>query len=54
MGVDSKLAKADNTCLDRSSMVTENLRRLEKQDEESKPVFETALMKAASTTLAGE
>ncbi|KAG1733011.1 cytochrome P450 [Suillus paluster] len=35
------------------SMVAENLQRMEKQDEASKPMFETALKKAATTAILG-
>ncbi|KAG1737190.1 cytochrome P450 [Suillus lakei] len=35
------------------SMVAENLRRMEKQDEASKPMFETVLKKAATTAMIG-
>ncbi|KAJ8581526.1 cytochrome P450 [Rhizopogon salebrosus TDB-379] len=44
---------AEDTLLGRSSMVTENLQRMEKQDEASKPMFEDALKKAATTALVG-
>ncbi|KAG2089751.1 cytochrome P450 [Suillus discolor] len=36
-----------------SSMVGENLRRMEMQDEASKPMFETSLKKAATTAIVG-
>ncbi|KAG2127550.1 cytochrome P450 [Suillus bovinus] len=42
---------ADSPFSARSSMVAENLRRMETQDEAFKPVFEDALKKAACTTL---
>ncbi|KAG1775731.1 cytochrome P450 [Suillus placidus] len=37
-----------------SSMVAENLQRMETQDEASKPMFETALKKAATTAIVGQ
>ncbi|KAG1855593.1 cytochrome P450, partial [Suillus subluteus] len=40
---------ADNSFVTRSSMVAENLRRMETQEEASKPAFENALKKAAVT-----
>ncbi|KAG2336895.1 cytochrome P450 [Suillus weaverae] len=43
---------ADNLLRGQSSMVTENLRRLEKQDEASKSMFETALKGASATAVA--
>ncbi|KAG1846165.1 cytochrome P450 [Suillus tomentosus] len=43
---------ADSSSLARSSMVAENLRRMETQEEVFKPVFENALKKAAATGLA--
>jgi hypothetical protein len=35
-------------------MVAENLQRIEKQDDASKPMFEAALKNAASTAIVGE
>ncbi|KAG2087119.1 cytochrome P450 [Suillus discolor] len=43
---------ADSSFLAQSSMVAENLRRMETQEEVFKPVFENALKKAAATGLA--
>ncbi|KAG1748494.1 cytochrome P450 [Suillus paluster] len=43
----------DNLSLERLSMVTDNLQRMEKQDQASKPILETALKKAATTAMAG-
>ncbi|KAG1861718.1 cytochrome P450 [Suillus subalutaceus] len=40
---------ADNSFVTQSSMVAENLRRMETQEEASKPAFENALKKAASS-----
>ncbi|KAG1785857.1 cytochrome P450 [Suillus plorans] len=42
---------ADGSLLARSSMVAENLRRMERQDEAFKPVFENGLKKAATTAI---
>ncbi|KAG1733021.1 cytochrome P450 [Suillus paluster] len=42
---------ADSSLLGQSSMVAENLQRMETQDEASKPMFETALKKAATTAI---
>ncbi|KAG1733019.1 cytochrome P450, partial [Suillus paluster] len=42
---------ADSSLLGQSSMVAENLQRMETQDEASKPMFETALRKAATTAV---
>jgi hypothetical protein len=50
---DCKPVEAEDTLLGRSSMVAENLQRMEKQDEASKPMFEDALKKAATTALVG-
>jgi uncharacterized protein GlcG (DUF336 family) len=47
------LAKAENLSLDQVSMVSDNLQRMENQDEASKPIFETALKKAATTAIIG-
>ncbi|OJA20257.1 hypothetical protein AZE42_04310 [Rhizopogon vesiculosus] len=44
----------DNFIESRSSMVAENLRRMEKEDEAFKPMFGTALKQAATTAFAGE
>ncbi|KAG2336893.1 hypothetical protein BDR05DRAFT_993227 [Suillus weaverae] len=41
--IDSTLAKADSSVFAQSSMVAENLRRMEIQEEVSKPAFENAL-----------
>ncbi|OJA12804.1 hypothetical protein AZE42_05836 [Rhizopogon vesiculosus] len=40
--------------LGQSSMVAENLKRIEKQDEVSKPMLETALKSAATTAMIGK
>ncbi|OJA20255.1 hypothetical protein AZE42_04312 [Rhizopogon vesiculosus] len=45
---------ADNLGVGRSSMVAENLQRMEKEDGALKPMFETALKRAATTAFAGE
>lgn len=50
---DSTLAKADGS-VSQSSMVAENLRRMEMQEEEAKPAFENALKKAATTAIVGK
>jgi len=44
---------ADNPLLCQTSMVSENLRRMEKQDKAFKPTFETALKNSAATTVVG-
>jgi cytochrome P450 len=44
---------AENLSLDQVSMVSDNLQRMENQDEASKPIFETALKKAATTAIIG-
>ncbi|KAG2336907.1 cytochrome P450 [Suillus weaverae] len=44
---------ADSSSLGQLSMVAENLRRMEKQDEASKPMFEATLKKAATTAMIG-
>ncbi|KAG1739604.1 cytochrome P450 [Suillus lakei] len=44
---------ADNSSRGQLSMVAENLRRMEKLDEASKPMFETVLKKAATTAMTG-
>jgi cytochrome P450 len=44
---------ADSSSLGNFSMVAENLRRMEKQDEASKPMFETTLKKTATTAMIG-
>ncbi|KAG1837787.1 cytochrome P450 [Suillus subalutaceus] len=41
---------AENLSLGQVSMVSDNLQRMEKLDEASKPIFKTALKKAAATT----
>lgn len=41
-------AKAGDSFLGQSSMVTENLQRMERQDEASKPMFEIALKRAVA------
>lgn len=46
-------AKTDSSSLERLSMVAENLRRIGKQDEASKPMSETALKKTATTAMIG-
>ncbi|OJA12796.1 hypothetical protein AZE42_05833 [Rhizopogon vesiculosus] len=50
----AKQHMVDNSLLDQSSMVAENLQRIEKQDEVSKPMLETALKDTAVTALIGE
>lgn len=52
--VDSTLAKADSSPFAQSSMVAENLRRMEMQEETYKPAFENALKKAATTAIVGK
>ncbi|KAG1879039.1 cytochrome P450 [Suillus subluteus] len=42
---------ADSSFIAQSSMVAENLRRMETQEEASKPAFENALKKAATTAI---
>ncbi|KAG1825404.1 cytochrome P450 [Suillus variegatus] len=44
---------ADNLSLDQVSMVSDNLQRMEKIDQASKPMFKTALKKAATTAIIG-
>ncbi|KAG2038735.1 cytochrome P450 [Suillus americanus] len=44
---------ADNLSLSQVSMVSDNLQRMEKLDQASKPIFETALKKAAVTAIIG-
>ncbi|KAG0702607.1 cytochrome P450 [Suillus ampliporus] len=44
---------AENLSLGQCSMVAENLQRMETQDQVSKPMFETALKKAATTAIMG-
>jgi len=51
--VDSMLLKVD-LFMGQSSMVAENLKRIEKQDEVSKPMLETALKSAATTAITGK
>ncbi|KAG1897431.1 cytochrome P450 [Suillus fuscotomentosus] len=41
----------ENSVLGRVSMVAENLQRIEKQDQSSQPLFESALKKAATTAI---
>ncbi|KAJ8593694.1 cytochrome P450 [Rhizopogon salebrosus TDB-379] len=43
----------DRSSLDQSSMVAENLQRIEKQDDASKPMLQTALKHTAATAVAG-
>ena len=52
--IDSILSKVENSLPGQSSMVAENLQRMEKLDEASKPMFETTLKNAAATAIAGE
>jgi len=52
--IDSTLAKDDSSFVAQSSMVAENLRRMERQDDASKPAFESALRKAAATAIIGK
>ena len=52
--IDSMIAKANNSLEGETSMVAENLQRMEKQDNASKLMFETALKQAATTAIAGE
>ncbi|KAG2069074.1 cytochrome P450 [Suillus decipiens] len=44
---------ADSSSLEQLPMVTENLQRMEKQDEATKPMFEAALKTTASTAMLG-
>ncbi|KAG1855551.1 cytochrome P450 [Suillus subluteus] len=44
---------AENSFLGQFSMVAENLQRMEKQDEASKPIFEVALKRAAAAAILG-
>ncbi|KAG2136656.1 cytochrome P450 [Suillus clintonianus] len=44
---------AENSVLGKCSMVTENLQRMEKQDQASGPLFESSLKKAATTAIIG-
>ncbi|KAG1820032.1 cytochrome P450, partial [Suillus variegatus] len=44
---------AENSALGQFSMVAENLQRIEKQDQTSRPLFEGTLKKAASTAILG-
>jgi hypothetical protein len=48
------LLKTDRSSLDQSSMVAENLQRIEKQDDASKLMLQTALKHTAATAVAGE
>ena len=54
IGVDHIPLKTDTSFLGQSSMVAENLQRIEKQDEELKPMLLTALKHTAATAIAGE
>jgi hypothetical protein len=54
MNIHPMLSKADNPLLCQTSMVSENLRRMEKQDEAFKLTFETALKNSAATAIVGE
>jgi hypothetical protein len=49
----SMLSKAKDPLLCESSMVAENLQRMEKQDDAFKPTFETALKNSAATAIVG-
>ncbi|KAG1739609.1 cytochrome P450 [Suillus lakei] len=51
LDVDCTLAKAENTNLGQFSMVAENLQRMEKLDQPSKSIFETALKNTAATAV---
>ncbi|KAG1869143.1 hypothetical protein C8R48DRAFT_700366 [Suillus tomentosus] len=42
---------AENSALGQFSMVAENLQRIKKQDQTSRPLFEGTLKKAATTTI---
>ncbi|KAG1899853.1 cytochrome P450 [Suillus fuscotomentosus] len=44
---------AEDSALDQFSMVAENLQRMEKQDQTSRPLFESALKKAAISAIVG-
>ncbi|KAG1837792.1 cytochrome P450 [Suillus subalutaceus] len=44
---------AEDLSLGQVSMVSDNLQRMEKLDQSSKPIFETALKKAAATAIVG-
>ncbi|KAG1855052.1 cytochrome P450 [Suillus tomentosus] len=44
---------AKDSALDQFSMVAENLQRMEKQDQTSRPLFESALKKAATSAIVG-
>ncbi|KAG2100141.1 cytochrome P450 [Suillus discolor] len=44
---------AEDLALGQLSMVAENLQRMEKQDQTSRPLFESALKKAATSAIAG-
>jgi hypothetical protein len=47
------LDQTENLSLGRVSMVSDNLQRMEKPDEASKAIFETALKDAAATAIIG-
>ncbi|KAG2060511.1 cytochrome P450 [Suillus hirtellus] len=49
----TKQHMAENLALGQFSMVAENLQRIEKQDQISRPLFEAALKKAATTGITG-
>jgi hypothetical protein len=51
--VDHVLAQAENLSLGLVSMVSDNLQRMEKPDQISNPIFETALKDAAATAIIG-
>jgi hypothetical protein len=52
--IDSTLAKADSSFIAQSSMVAENLRRMEMKEEALKSESKTALRKAAVTAVGGK
>jgi len=54
MNIHYMLSKANNPLLCNPSMVSDNLRRMEYQDEAFKVVFETALKNSATTAILGE
>ncbi|KAG2140242.1 cytochrome P450 [Suillus bovinus] len=49
----TKQHMAENSALGQFSMVAENLQRMDKQDQTSRPLFEGALKKAATTAIIG-
>jgi hypothetical protein len=53
LDVDRVLAQAENLSLGLVSMVSDNLQRMEKSDQVSNPIFETALKNAAATAIIG-